>query len=506
MYDSNKVSVTFILLYILSRPRGQGETETILQRANVDYDETITWAKAKAVVQIRTNTLIILQGLPGSLPWGVMLVFFTDYLAQDRGLSVQAATLIVLLFGLGGAGGVILGGYVGDQLYRIRKRYLPLWMGGGVLAGIPFMLLLVNADLTTLPLVISALIAIVGGAVASIAGPCVRAILLNVTEPESRGVAVGFQSTLDDLGKGAGPALVAALVSAFGRAPSFNIATLCWIPCAALMLLCFYTVEDDERAMQHRLAETVKRQLDVEEIRALHLEDVGLSSSMHGRGAHAESAREHETMPLLGGSVELLVTDGNGDRPSSGGARSLWGGAPASPSSTFKTPAGDTNNASPLPLSTPAAVDGTRTPTTCPHAEASPNPSSSTPFFTPLMGIPSRGASFSFAVDGAATDSPSVGRGAVGPGGRRMSGSLEAAVGEELSSRRGMESEPEPGVTAATKNVAGAEGAGISAGIGTVAEIPAITVTRPGQLGTKNATVERSATEEIDAMFSGWAN
>ena len=43
-----------------------------------------------------------------------------------------------------------------------------------------------------------------------------RATLLNVNEPEVRGVALALQTVLDDLGKGLGPLLVSLMVSALG--------------------------------------------------------------------------------------------------------------------------------------------------------------------------------------------------------------------------------------------------------------------------------------------------
>jgi len=43
-----------------------------------------------------------------------------------------------------------------------------------------------------------------------------RATLLNVNEPEVRGVALALQTVLDDLGKGLGPLLVSLMVSAWG--------------------------------------------------------------------------------------------------------------------------------------------------------------------------------------------------------------------------------------------------------------------------------------------------
>lgn len=44
-----------------------------------------------------------------------------------------------------------------------------------------------------------------------------RAVLLNVNEPELRGLALALQTVLDDVGKGLGPFLVAMLITGLGR-------------------------------------------------------------------------------------------------------------------------------------------------------------------------------------------------------------------------------------------------------------------------------------------------
>jgi hypothetical protein len=58
------------------------------------YDERISWAKTNKLVRIPTNILIIGQGLFGCLPWGMLLTFLNDYLAQNKGLGVSTATLV----------------------------------------------------------------------------------------------------------------------------------------------------------------------------------------------------------------------------------------------------------------------------------------------------------------------------------------------------------------------------------------------------------------------------
>ena len=44
-----------------------------------------------------------------------------------------------------------------------------------------------------------------------------RGIILNVNEPEVRGVAMAMQTVLDDLGKGLGLYVLAEMIAAWGR-------------------------------------------------------------------------------------------------------------------------------------------------------------------------------------------------------------------------------------------------------------------------------------------------
>ena len=80
---------------------------------------------------------------------------------------------------------------------------------------------------------------------------------MNVNEPETRGVALALQTTLDDLGKGLGPAIVALMISGLGRQSAFFWATMGWIPCGMLLMACSRHLEDDEAAMQMRLSRTL---------------------------------------------------------------------------------------------------------------------------------------------------------------------------------------------------------------------------------------------------------
>lgn len=154
--------------------------------------------------------------------------------------------------------GAVGGGALGQWLYNnISKASMPLFTGITVASATLPMWWLTNANLLTTPIFFTLLLAVTGGMLSSTAGPLNKAMLLNVNEPETRGVALAWQSMTDDLGKGLGPALVSALISALGRQSAFNLAIAGWLPCGALLALVAVSLTKDEAAMQARLAHKV---------------------------------------------------------------------------------------------------------------------------------------------------------------------------------------------------------------------------------------------------------
>lgn len=61
---------------------------------NFVYSERITMQQSIALLRVPTNLFVFIQGLFGCLPWGVLLTYLTDYLAQNKGLSVPTATVV----------------------------------------------------------------------------------------------------------------------------------------------------------------------------------------------------------------------------------------------------------------------------------------------------------------------------------------------------------------------------------------------------------------------------
>jgi len=126
-------------------------------------------------------------------------------------MTVQTATIAVTLFGIGGLFGQLTGGWTGQIIYNKEKKYLSYLMGASTLIGILPMIYVINAKAGTVDFYIAI---IMSGFLVSVTGPNVRSILQNVCAPETRGTAFAFFNLTDDIGKGGGPWIVAALVSA----------------------------------------------------------------------------------------------------------------------------------------------------------------------------------------------------------------------------------------------------------------------------------------------------
>ena len=81
-----------------------------------------------------------------------------------------------------------------------------------------------------------------------------RAVLIGVNAPETRGTVFAIFNLMDGLGKGLGPAAVASLIAAHGRRYAFNVSLSMWLLCGALLAGIARTLGADEAALQQLLA------------------------------------------------------------------------------------------------------------------------------------------------------------------------------------------------------------------------------------------------------------
>ncbi len=202
-----------------------------------------------SLFKIKTNLLVFLQGIFGTIPWGVFSIFIIDYFVVDKGYLRPTATLVITLIGGMALISSLIGGFVGNKLYRKNPKYLPLFCGISTILGIIPTAFLINAPMRTeqneMMLVIYAACT---GLLIAMTSPNMKAILMNVNSPFSRGTVFSLYNFSDDLGRGFGPFIIGnILIYSFGRNMAFNIANVFWFICGCLILLMFWTFPIDNR-------------------------------------------------------------------------------------------------------------------------------------------------------------------------------------------------------------------------------------------------------------------
>ncbi len=268
--------LAFIFLAIAKEP-GRGSSEQELKSAldaGAEYVERIQLSDLKKIFSNKTNVLVFLQGIPGTVPWGFFFTYLVDFYHSNKGYTVQDATLLITMFGGGAILGGFLGGLMGNKLYNKNPAYLPALCAGTTLVGMIPIFFIVNwkpADINIWETALHLLgglhvtdfaelllpigIGFVGGAIVTVTGGNVKAVLMDVNVPENRGTIFSIFNLADDLGKGLGPFVIGSLLAVvFGRVLAYNIAVGMWIFCGIIWIFLIKIFPKDEEALKKILA------------------------------------------------------------------------------------------------------------------------------------------------------------------------------------------------------------------------------------------------------------
>ena len=250
-----------IALWVEEPLRGGKEKalQGVFQSGN-KYERQLTMQGfVDAMSKNASNWILLWQGFLTSLPWGIVFTFLNDYLSQEKGFSVEEATLLVMDFGVGCAIGGVTGGYFGQLFMKGNRSNLPLFMAVTTILGIfPFLAMLNYNPHEDDPAHFRfKIFAIVGGCVASLPSVNVRPCIINVNPPESRGAALTAANLFVTLGRGIGPCCIVLLGSMFNasRQTAFNITlSVFWTISGIQLLFLAKELPKDQDAMEEELA------------------------------------------------------------------------------------------------------------------------------------------------------------------------------------------------------------------------------------------------------------
>ena len=234
----------FLLLYaIFATEPARGKSD-----GNINDITKINSSIIKQLISKKTNILVFLQGIAGTVPWSVFFVYLTDYLAQDIGYSVQMASLVVFVIGLSAMLGGFAGGLIGNKLYNINPKYQPLLSAVCTFIGMVPTAFLINLSPveSNTSVIYPLILGIFSGFFITITAPNMKAVLMNVNHPNTRGMAFSIYNLADGLGRGFGPFIISFFILQFGRQWGFNLANGIWFFCGLSILLMIKTYSKDQ--------------------------------------------------------------------------------------------------------------------------------------------------------------------------------------------------------------------------------------------------------------------
>ena len=127
-----------VLFALIAKSPERGATEAAIAEAiqnGATYKHRIKISDFKYVFNNRTNIFLFLQGIPGTIPWGVLTFWVITYFKETQGMGQAEATLIWELFGVGAVAGGLLWAIAGDRLFTKKPAYLPILCTLGIALG-----------------------------------------------------------------------------------------------------------------------------------------------------------------------------------------------------------------------------------------------------------------------------------------------------------------------------------------------------------------------------------
>ncbi len=269
--------------FLMKEPRRASSEPEFRERvaAGESYTHRIHPRDWKVLYQVRANLFLLLQGIPGTVPWGVLTFWTVPYLNR-LGYPIPIAALTLLGFGAGAFLGNLIGGYLGDRLHRRRGiQYRVLLsivgllggmalVGGVLLVGIPPLSGFTVKDPSNVTLDemfafgnflwqhweygLPFDILFLAGIFATITGANWFAIMQDINLPEIRGSVSGFNNVTSQVGTGIGPLLGGVLGDLLGLRWALFIATLFWVGCAAFWAPLWWHLPRAEKRAREILA------------------------------------------------------------------------------------------------------------------------------------------------------------------------------------------------------------------------------------------------------------
>jgi len=252
-----------LIINILEEPK-RGAYEEGFYEIGGGYSYTVKLSDYAKLINIRTNLLLFLQGIAGTIPWGAIPYFMIEMFRREKGMDLDKATTMFLLFALGSITGNILGGFIGEKIYAKSKKFVPLVSAITTILGVFLTVAVFRYPYVKeglLSFLSFGLLGFVAATMDSYTGPNVKMMLLNINEPKDRGRIFSIFNLTDSVGTGIGRLVGGSLSVALGTlSGALEVTAYFWLVCGFLLMLSAWYFEFDVESLNRKMRELAERQ------------------------------------------------------------------------------------------------------------------------------------------------------------------------------------------------------------------------------------------------------
>jgi MFS family permease len=241
-----------IFFGVKEMPRGKAEPEFDGMQEISQF--RFSWKAAAEIFKKRTMWFVFLQGFAGVFPWNVITFFFFGYLQTERNydegsvLMTMAPVIIIL------AVGYVIGGMLGDWLFKKTTKGRIIISSVGVIMGAFFMLLamLTPIEARTTFFVLMCLTALF----MPFSSPNVIATVFDVTSPEVRSTAQSVEYFIENSGAALAPTLAGAIALATNKQTAIlSVCVTAWVLCFFFYLGALFYISPEAQALRDQMRE-----------------------------------------------------------------------------------------------------------------------------------------------------------------------------------------------------------------------------------------------------------
>jgi len=244
-----------LLVWFTVKDVARGSSEPELAGLQIkDSTYRINVKEYISLVKRKSLLFLNLQGFFGVFPWQVLQAWFFTYMMKERNFNEVTALLVMLVLLVTMVIGNIVGGLLGDALFKKDLR------GRAVVGAVTVFLSAVTIYWTIMwpkqDVIGFTVVGAITAFILPMAGPNVSAAVTDVVEPEARSSGDALLRIFEYGGSSAAPLISGYLADTFGLGMGIlYVSFTTWIFCGILFTILAFVIPKDILGLRKRMSE-----------------------------------------------------------------------------------------------------------------------------------------------------------------------------------------------------------------------------------------------------------